>query len=156
MHQVIVDGLEEYLARTACAEVRARFEAHLATCSPCRAEVSEMESIREWMAVLKPEEEIAPAPGFSARLWGVIEEQRPSPFWAPFLDPAFFRRTAFACLMLLALLGSYLISRDTSYSYGSPGPETVIAIENSIPGPVEGNPGRDRDMMLVTLASYKQ
>lgn len=156
MHQVIVDGLEEYLARTASAEVRARFEEHLAACSSCRVVVSEMQSIGDWMSVLKPEEEIVPPPGFSARVWGAIEEQRPSPFWAPFLDPAFFRRTAFACLMLLALLGSYLVSRDTPYSYGSPGPETVIAIENSIPGPVDGNPARDRDMMLVTLASYKQ
>ena len=156
MHQVIVDGLEEYLARTASAEVRDRFEAHLAACSSCRAEVTEMESIRTWMKALKPEEEIAPPAGFSARLWDVIEQQRPSPFWAAFLDPVFFRRTAFACLMMLALLGSNLISRDSVYSYGSPGPETVFAIENSMPGFVEDNPSRDRDMMLVTLASYKQ
>lgn len=155
MHQVIVDGLEEYLARTASTAVRERLEAHLATCAPCREEVAEMESLQQWMAVLKPDEQFAPPAGFAAHVWDRIDQQRPNPFWAAYLDPVFFRRTAFACLLLLALLGSYLVSRDTGYSYGSPGPETVIAIENSNPGFTD-SPARDRDMMLTTLASYKQ
>lgn len=153
MHQVIVDGIEEYLARTASAEVRHRLEAHLEACTSCRTEIAEMQRISELMAVLRVDS--APAPGFSARVWNTIEAQRPSPLWSAFLDPIFFRRTAFACLMMLALLGSYLVSRETDYSYGSPAPETVIAIERADPGYQE-NPVQERDMMLVTLASYTQ
>jgi anti-sigma factor RsiW len=155
MHQVVVDGLEEYLARTASAEVRQRLEAHLESCAACRTEVAEMRQIADMFAVLKAGQEIAAAPGFSARVWNTIEAQRPAPFWGVLLDPAFFRRTAFACLMILALLGSYLVSRETEYGYGSPGPETVIAIERNDPGYVD-DPVQDRDMMLVTLASYTQ
>ena len=156
MHQVIVDGLEEYLARTASAEVRQRLEAHLESCVSCRTEVAEMQQITELMAVLRTEQEMAPFPGFSARVWNTIEAQRPSAFWSAFLDPAFFRRTAFACLMVLALLGSYLVSRETEYGHGAPGPETVIAIERTDPGYNLEDPAQDRDMMLVTLASYTQ
>lgn len=156
MHQVIVDGLEEFLARTASAEVRQRLEAHLESCVSCRSEVAEMQQVNEMMAVLKTDRDMAPYPGFSARVWNTIEAQRPSGFWSVFLDPAFFRRTAFACLMVLALLGSYLVSRETEYGYGSPTPETVIAIERNDPGYNLEDPVQERDMMLVTLASYTQ
>ncbi len=154
MHQVIVDGLEDYIARTASAGLRERFEAHLESCPSCRAEMTEMQSISELISGLKSEVELTVPPGFSARVWSTIDAQRPSAFWGALLYPAFFRRTAFACLMLLALLGGYLASRDTEYSFGSPGPETVIAIDRNDPG-VE-TPAQDRDMMLVTLASYTQ
>ena len=155
MHQVIVDGLEDYLARTASVDVRQRLEAHLESCPACRTEVAEMSRISELMLSLRSSEEFAPTPAFSAGVWNFIETQRPSPFWTTLFDPAFFRRTAFACLMLLALLGSYLVTRESDYTYGSPGPETAIAIERNHPSYVD-DPVQDRDMMLVTLASYTQ
>jgi len=155
MHRVIADDLEQYMARTASARVRERLEAHLSSCSSCRFEVQEMERISELMSALKSEQEMVPPAGFSARVWGAIEAQRPAAFWTALFYPAFFRRTAFACLMLLALLGSYLVTRETQYTFGAPGPETAIAIEHNYPGPAD-NPAQDRDMMLVTLASYTQ
>jgi hypothetical protein len=52
----------------------------------------------------------------------------------------------------LAVLGSYLVTRETEYASGPPNPEAVMAIEQA-PAPVA--PGADRDRMLVTLTSYE-
>jgi hypothetical protein len=155
MHQVIVDGLEEFLARTASPELRQQIDGHLKVCATCRAEVLEMQGIAEMMTVLRPEGQPAVAPGFYGRLRKRIEDETPAPIWTAILDPAFFRRTAFACLMILALLGSFLISQETDYGYGSAGPETIIAIEQSVPFQ-PGDPLQDQEMMLVTLTSYTQ
>ncbi|MCC6858643.1 MAG: hypothetical protein IT158_08785 [Bryobacterales bacterium] len=155
MHQVVVDGLEEFLARTASPELRQQIEGHLKVCATCRAEVSEMQGIAEMLTVLRPQSQWDVAPGFYSRVRNLIEEQTPAPLWAAFLDPAFFRRTAFACLMILALLGGFVISSDTDYGYGVPGPETMIAIEQNTPFQPD-NPVPDQEMMLVTLTSYTQ
>ena len=155
MHEAIVGELEEFLAGAASVQVQRRVRAHLDACEECRTEVAEMEEIGQLIRSLKPVEEMAPVPGFYARVSSRIESQRPVGIWNALIDPAFFRRTAFACLMILALLGSYLVSRESDYGYTSPSPEVVIAIEQSQPLSPE-NPVQDRDMMLATLASYQQ
>jgi hypothetical protein len=68
------------------------------------------------------------------------------------LDGGFARRVVFASLLTLAVLGSYLVTRETNYSPGPPTPEAVMAIEQSPPNAPANN---DRDMMLVTLTSYE-
>ena len=74
-------------------------------------------------------------------------------FWSLFsLDPGFGRRVVFASLLTLAVLGSYLVSRETEY-IAAPSPEAVMAIDQS---PAQDlGAARDRDMMLVTLTSYE-
>jgi len=85
--------------------------------------------------------------GFSARVSRRLEQQRSrslaSLFW---LDPVFGKRVAFASVMTLAVLGSYLITRETEYSAGPPNPEVIMA---------EHAPAQDPDVMLATLASYE-
>ena len=48
--------------------------------------------------------------------------------------------------MTLAILGSFLVTRETEYSAGPARPETIMAQQ-----PASDNP----DMMLATLASYE-
>lgn len=144
MHQVILDRLEEYLAGTPSSR---EFTAHLESCSACRTEVSKMQELSSAFQALRAPEEIAQPPGFYARVAQRVEQQRPRSFISFFsLDPVFGKRVAFASLMTLAVLGSYLITRETEYSAGPPNAEAVMA---------QQAPTQDLDVMLATLASYE-
>jgi len=144
MHQVILDRLEEYLAGTLSSR---EFTAHLESCHECRTEVSEMQELSSALLALRGSDEIAPAAGFYARVSQRVEQERPRSFTSLFwLDPAFGKRVAFASVMTLAVLGSYLITRETEYSAGPPDPEIIMA---------QHAPAQDPDVMLATLASYE-
>jgi hypothetical protein len=67
------------------------------------------------------------------------------------LDLAFGRRLVFACLLTLAVLGSYLVSRETGSPAG-PSPEAIMAQQES--PAFETAPAPDN--MLVTLTTYDQ
>ena len=95
-----------------------------------------------------------PAPGFYARVNVLIEQQRPAPFWSAALEPFFGKRLALASLLMLAMLGTVLVSRETEYAVG-PSPEMVLAAEQDAP-PVETSPLLGRDQMLYTLVSHHQ
>ena len=146
MHQVILDRLEEYLAGTPGSR---EFTAHLESCHECRTEVGEMQELSSAFQSLRgvEVEEVAPTPGFYARVSQRVEQQRPRSFSSLFwLDPMFGKRVAFASVMTLAVLGSYLITRETEYSAGPPDAEAIMA---------EHAPAQDPDVMLATLASYE-
>ena len=144
MHQVIVDRLEAYLAG---APGSREFTAHLESCQECQAELREMQEISSAFVALRTTEEIAPPPGFYARVAQRVEAERPRSIWGLcLLDPAFGKRVAFASVMTLAVLGSYLITRETEYSAGPASPEVIMA---------QQAPTGDPDVMLATLASYE-
>jgi anti-sigma factor RsiW len=145
MHQVILDRLEEYLSGSPSPR---EFTAHLESCEPCRAELREMQELSGVLRVIRaPEEDFVPSPGFYARVAQRVEAQRPRSMWGLFrLDPAFGRRVAFASLMTLAVLGSYLITHETEYSTGPSNPAAIMAQEAT---------GENPDTMLATLASYQ-
>jgi len=144
MHQVILDRLEEHLAGAPSSR---EFTAHLESCHECRTEVSEMRELSSTLLALRSSEEIAPPVAFSARVFQRVEQQRPRSFASMFwLDPIFGKRVAFASVMTLAVLGSYLITRETEYSAGPPDPEVIMA---------QHAPTQDPDVMRATLASYE-
>ena len=146
MHQVILDHLEEYLSRSPRAD-RREFTAHLEDCQECRAEVLEMQEICGALHSLRPAEPLEPGAGFYARIASRLDSQRRPTIWSLLsLDPGFGRRVVFASLMTLAILGTYLISREVEYSPGPTGPEVIMA---------QRGPSSDRDLMLATLASYE-
>jgi anti-sigma factor RsiW len=144
MHQVILDRLEEYLSGSPSSR---EFTAHLESCEECRAEVQEMKEVSGVLSALRAPEELAPSPGFYAGVSRRMEAQRPRSLWRwVWLEPAFGRRVAFASLMTLAILGSYLITRETEYSAGPPRPEAIMA---------QQAPADNPDIILATLASYE-
>ena len=144
MHQVILDRLEAYLTGAPSSR---EFTAHLESCHECLIEVSEMQELSSVLVALRSSEEIAAPMGFSARVSQRLEQQRAQSFASMFwLDPIFGKRVAFASVMTLAVLGSYLITRETEYSAGPPNPEVIMA---------EHGPTQDPDVMLATLASYE-
>lgn len=149
MHRVIEDGLEDYLG----GQVRRDFQAHLDQCVECRTEVQEFEELSGLFKELRVEEPVQPAPGFYFRVSQSIEAQRQPSIWSIFsLDAAFGRRVAFGSLMTLAVVGSFLVSRETGFDMQNlNSPEAVMA-SHDVSVPHESS--TDRDRMLVTLASY--
>jgi len=144
MHQVILVRLEEYLSGSPSPR---EFTAHLESCEECGAEVREMLELSGALRAIRDPEPLAPPPGFYARVTQRIEAKRPRSFWSLFwLEPAFGKRVAFASLMTLAILGTYLVSHETEYSSGPSNPAAIMAQQST---------GENPDTMLATLASYQ-
>jgi hypothetical protein len=142
MHQVILDRLEDYLAGS--SDIPNEFTAHLASCAGCRDEVMAMRELHSAFAALRADEPLVPAPGFYARVSSRIETQQAGSFWRMLWEPALGRRVAFASLMALFFLGSFLISREIDYT-PRPGEPNIIAKV----------PADDPDAMLVSMVSSR-
>ncbi len=153
MHPVVTENLEEYIAGTLLPGVHREFEAHLETCPACREEVRGMQEMSALFTELRLEEAVAPPLGFAARVVAGIAERRSPSVWSLLsLDPRFGRRVVFASLLTLAVLGSYLVSRESGYAAGPSSPEAVMAAEHHA---AQQSSSSDRDLMLVTLTSYE-
>ena len=152
MHAVVMDSLEEYLSGTLEPADQRTVDAHLSACKSCREEMHAMQDVSQWFVTLKSEEDLEPSPVFYASVMRQVgERERPS-FASLFaLDLAFGRSLAFASLLTLAVLGSYLVSRESGDPVG-PSPSAVMAQENA--PAFESAPGHNN--MLVTLTAYEQ
>jgi anti-sigma factor RsiW len=152
MHALVMENLEEYLSGTLKPEALTGFEAHLRSCGPCREEVAAMREMAGCFQALRCEQETAPVPGFYGRVMQEVGNRQAVPSFAGFfaLDFAFGRRLVFASLLMLALLGSYLVSHESGYGEALY-PEAVMAQQES--------PAYDRaaarDNMLATLTAYE-
>lgn len=149
MHDPVVNELENYLAGMASPA----FHGHLASCQTCRTEVESIAEVSRMLALLRedPEHAIQPSPFFFTRVAAGIVEHQNTDHWG-LLAPgaAFFRRVAFASLLLLAGLGSYLVMREGDISTAADA-VTIIARHDAT---ADHAASADRDVMLVTLASY--
>jgi hypothetical protein len=119
-----------------------------------------MDSVSLLLRELKsvPETVIEVPPGFYNRVVMCAIERQRGEAWG-FFSPgaAFFRRIAFASLLLLAGLGSFLVTREWSVTdqlNRRQDPATIMAQHD--PTAPDHDPGADRDRMLVTLATYRQ
>lgn len=152
MHAVVIDNLEGYLAEALEPAALREIEAHLSACPSCRGEVLEMRQACGWIAALQVEEPVEPAPGFYARVMREVGGRKPVPTFSSLfsLDLVFARRLVFASLLTLAVLGSYLVSRET-HEPALLSPEVVMAQQD--------NPTVDsahaHEAMLATLGSYE-
>ena len=153
MHAVVMQSLEEYLSGTLNPAAHREIEAHLKSCDTCRGEIRSMQEVSQWFGSLRTDEPVIPAPGFYARVMAQAGEQRALPALTNLfgLDMAFGRRLVFACLLMLAVLGSFLVSRETEFPAG-PSPETIMAQQES--PAFDSAPAQDN--MLVTLTAYDQ
>lgn len=153
MHPVIVENFEDYMTGSILPGARRVFEQHLETCPACRGQVREMREISGWFVELRPAGELVPPPGFTARVMQRAAEQPAPSLWSLLsVDPGFGRRVVFASLLTLAVLGSFLVSREVNYAPLPSNPEAVMAIDQHS---AEQGSQNDRDAMLVTLTSYE-
>jgi hypothetical protein len=159
MHDIVVDELERHLSGNAS---RAFYD-HLDRCEPCRTEIVRMDELSALLRELRPAAGTAegregfesvpqPSPYFYNRVtWDIVENQ-PRGIWGLFSPgTAFFRRVAFASLLLLAGLGSFLVSREASFS----GTDAAAIMAQHDPA-ISHSESADRDRMLVTLATYHE
>lgn len=150
MHEVVRERLEELLSGTPQRE--REVEDHLAGCAKCRRELTAFRQQAALLRSLRYEGALAPAPGFYARVWQRIEAQRSFSVWNALLDPAFAWRLAVGSLAALLLIGSFVAINEST----PPEPAvTVIAVQDH-PHDLGLDPERDRDTVLVTLATYRE
>jgi len=159
MHDIVVDELERHLSGNAS---RAFYD-HLDLCEPCRMEIAGMDELSALLRELRPAEgwpegsealvaAPQPSPYFYNRLtWKIVENERREAWGLFSPGTAFFRRVAFASLLLLAGLGSFLVSREASFS----GTDAAAIMAQHDPV-VSHSESADRDRMLVTLATYHE
>ncbi len=158
MHEPIESHVEDYLRRSDSTSLPAGFTSHLMSCSECRAELSAMEKHTVVIRALRPAAEAEPSAGFYARVLERIDAQRPVSFWTIFLQP-FGRRLAVAALAFALVMGVYLVTTE-------PGMSSAVVAENPLGGvlPDEDQPARvlgantdrDREVVFVNLATYRQ
>lgn len=150
MHEVVIDEFDRHLG----GEASPAFYRHLESCGACRAEVAELEMLSGMFEDLKPQTDAVfePPPGFYNRLEYRIIEQRRGFAWGFFAaSEAFFRRIAFASLLLLAGLGTVLVMRESSEVREDAA--AIMAQHDHSPSEPES---ADRDRLLTALASYHE
>jgi anti-sigma factor RsiW len=156
MHKSVRERLEEYL-RGAGEEGRlAEFRAHMGSCEECREEVGAMEANAHLLRVLRADEEIEPRPGFYAYVMEQIDARRDATIRHALLDPAFGRRLIFASLATVVVLGSYLFYVEQGPVFEASSPVTIMAAEPPDHTQLGADPQRDREEVLLTLASYEE
>ncbi len=111
MDSFLRDILEDYLSGNLNRARKAELEIHLARHPDAAEELEDFRRTSLLLAELRaPQEVTGPEAGFYARVLQCIDQQRAEPFWAFFLRPLVIRRLAFASLMWLALVGSYVVN----------------------------------------------
>jgi anti-sigma factor RsiW len=153
MHAVVMDSLEEYLSGTMEPAAQRAVEAHLLACGPCREEVKGLQEVSLLFGSLRTEEAIEPSPAFTAGVLQHVAGLKPEPTFAGLfaLDFAFGRRLVFASLVLLAVMGSFIATREAQFSAG-PSPDAILAQQDS----PSFDSAAAQDNMLVTLTAYEQ
>lgn len=150
-HKILIDQLEQYLAGEASPE----FHDHIAVCAECRNEITAMQDISQVVSSAFQAEPDLPGlstANFYENLSFAIVEQQKSRAWGLFSPGIpFFRRVAFASLLLLAGLGSYLVTRESSQG-GTDAAAIMAQHDVSDTHPESA----DRNRLLVTLVSYTE
>jgi predicted anti-sigma-YlaC factor YlaD len=153
MHRLIKDHLEEHLNGAPETPFPDDCEQHLKTCEECRDELNVMQEQAYLVRVLRAGRDVEPRPGFYGRVMERIEAQQRASVWSVFLEPVFGRRLVLASLTLILVLSGYLAFTEGGNSYASPGPEAIMAQD---PPDLGRDTQRDRDTILVTLATYQE
>jgi len=149
MHDIVVEELERHLS----GDASQAFYDHLDACPDCTAAVAAMNEISTCLRELKSAGEVPePSLGFYNRVaYRIIDDQRKEAwgFFSP--GAAFFRRVAFASLLVLAGLGTFLVTRDETET----GTDAAAIIAQHDPTAAHSETA-DRDRLLVTLTNYRK
>ena len=152
MHEPLKGRIEDYLDGAHLPDV----EQHLAHCQSCNAEAAEMKKQSELFSLLKATEEIVPDAAFYARLMNRIETQAKPSIWNIFGESVFAKRLAYASLTFVVLLGTYFVS-STAYDQplANSSPEMLMS-DDPQPTEVGIDPQKDREAILVNLATFQE
>jgi anti-sigma factor RsiW len=156
MHDIVRDNLEDYLRLNGGSQGSVEVERHLSTCAECREAVGYMRETSSVLASLRAPAESDPSPGFYDRVMNRIESERKPSVWSLLLDPIFGKRLVYAALTLVVMLSTYLVSTENSADLTiASAPETILSNQSRTPV-LTSDTERDRDVILVNLATYKE
>jgi len=157
MHRLIENHLEEALSQGGLPEDHV-VRRHLNECAECRLEVDAMREHSDLLRDFAAPIEMDPHPGFYARVWERIENQRPVSIWSLFTESIWGRRLATASLSVALLMSGYLITSeqasDAALANNSLSAERVLSGENAAPmlaAAVNSSP----DAVFMDLVSYR-
>ncbi len=161
MDELIKENLEDHLSGVLTGQRKKEFEDYLAQHPKEAEKLVRMEECSTLFAVLRPNEEEKAlaqlAPGFYGRVMRKVEQEQKEPFWMVFLEPFLLRRLAFASLMWLALLGSYIV---VAQGPDTRDPQVMARILTHPPSPeyqvrLGGDLDKNRNSMLNVLLASK-
>ncbi len=155
MHHPIREKLEEYLRGEAGPGELREFHSHMEGCTECRDSVTGMRDQARLLQCLRASDAVEPLPGFYARVMGRIESQRADSIWSFLLEPVFSRSLVVTSVLLVLLLGGYVVSGEFDRPLNPTSPEVILAAEPNPSEMVGLNPQRDRNTVLLTLATYR-
>lgn len=153
MHEPLKGRIEDYL-QGGCD--LSAVDQHLASCQSCNAEASKMKQQAELFLALKSTQEIVPDAAFYARLMTRIETQAKPSIWNIFGESTFAKRLAYGSLTFVVLLGTYFISStavDPELANSSP---EMLMSNDPHSTEVGADPQRDREAILVNLATFQE
>ena len=153
MHEPLKGRIEDYLhGGLHLPDV----EQHLAHCPSCYAEAAEMKKQAALFKVLKATGDIVPDAAFYARLMNRIETQAKPSIWNIFGESIFAKRLAYASLSFVVLLGTYFVSSTTNdQQLANSSPEMLMSNDPN-PAEVGTDPQKDREAILVNLATFQE
>jgi anti-sigma factor RsiW len=154
MHEPVIARLEEYLSG---GEPFAEVEEHLKNCANCRSELEGMQTQAALFRSLRAPKEMDASAGFYARVMNRVETQAKPSAWSLFGESLFAKRLVYASATFLLLMGTALFTstQTEDETLAVADPEKIFAGE-AHPDPVTmENPQRDRDVILVKLATYQ-
>lgn len=151
MHEPVVQRLEEYLDGGGPFP---EMEEHLNKCADCKKEVDAMQA-QAALFRLAFHSEVEPSSGFYARVMNRIDTQAKPSVWSLFGESMFAKRLAYASATFLLLAGVVFISaNEPDTAMASTYPEVILAADQ-LYTPVSMDPQRDREVVLVNLATYQ-
>jgi anti-sigma factor RsiW len=158
MQDQIMSRLEDYLSGRLPAGADAGFEAALSVDGSARADVLAMAEQAGWIReALRVEGDVAPAPGFYARVMNRIEAEPQPGLLSIFLEP-FGRRLVYAAGALMVVLAVAMYSSESAAGPELAGnPSSAGILVDAEPGVhLVGETNEDRGRVLVTLTAFEQ
>lgn len=152
MHEPVKENLEEYLRGRSVPVV----EGHLRQCDGCRKELEAMRAQSAMFQALRTPGEIEPSVGFYARVMNRVETQARPSVWSLFGESLFAKRLAYASATALVLLGTVFVSSTTEAPMNEIQPEVVLSGLSDPPPVTMDDQQKDREVVLVNLATYEQ
>ncbi len=157
MHRPVKENLEEYLQAAGSACAPAEMDSHLKGCRNCRGELEDMAAQARLLRELRGADDIGVAPGFYARVMAAVETSRRASGLLAFTESSFGRRFVYACLTAVILLGSYLLYTElSSHPFGNHNPVRLMVADTPRDRHFGTDQQRDREAVLMSLASYRE
>jgi hypothetical protein len=115
-----------------------------------------MQKQAEILRSLKSPRQVEPSAGFYARVLQRIESQPLPSVWSLFGESIFAKRLAYASITFLVLLGTYFVSStESQLPLSSSAPEAIMAADDLSPS-MGVDQQKDREAILVNLATYEE